>query len=403
MKARILMPLPVIVCLILLTPAVHPQTVDQKTKPRPVHLYQVNAVDEKSGGKRIGFIDNTGKLVIGFDRLPRTTIAVGEFKEGRAVIYLKKEGDDKPQSYMDAKVGYIDEKGEIIIAARFDSAYDFSEGLAYVQAEGFKGYINVHGELVIKLEDNIGPKLDWYAVGFHEGMAAALINQEVGFIDRSGKPVIKGYNSAARFSEGLAAVVVGQGRLAKYGFVNKAGDVVISPRFEPLLWHHNQIEYLSRFSEGLACVKVGDLYGYINKKGDFAIPPQFIRAADFSEGLASVMVREGMGYIDKSGRWVIAPRVAPFMGGSFKEGLAPAAFATKQGAKWGYIDHTGRVVIKPSFDEAHEFVGGVAAVYEIRLPNSVQESRWGYIDKTGKYLWEPRSGPARNGATPSSP
>lgn len=377
----------ILICMTLLAHASSPQSRKQLSGRQPGQLYKVH---NKSAD--VGFIDRKGNLVIGFGRLPETTVFVRDFREGLAVIYLRKRADDEPAGNMNYDAGYVDETGAVSIALRFDSAYDFSEGLACVEAGESRSFINRRGEVMIKLGMGVEPKLDWYAAGFHEGLAVVTTRQGVGFIDRSGKVVIEGYTAAASFSEGLAAVAIGRGRLAKYGFVNAKGEMVIAPRFAPALSHHDQIEYLGRFSEGLARVRVGDLYGYINKRGRFVIRPQFIHADDFSEGLASVRLREKTGYINKLGHWAVAPRVAPAGGGKFKEGLAPAAFRTVYGTKWGYIDRGGRVFIKPRFDFAYEFVGGVAAVYEVRVPNSVQESRWGYIDKNGKYLWEPQSG-----------
>jgi hypothetical protein len=63
---------------------------------------------------------------------------------------------------------------------------------------------------------------------------------------------------------------------------------------------------MSRFSEGLACVRVANSYGYIDKQGNFVIPPQFAHAQEFSEGLAWVVTPDGkVGWIDSSGRYVI--------------------------------------------------------------------------------------------------
>jgi len=48
--------------------------------------------------------------------------------------------------------------------------------------------------------------------------------------------------------------------------------------------------------------------------------------------------------------------------------------------KWGYVDKTCKVVIKPQFNAAWDFSEGMAAVLGDKL---------GYIDKTGKYVCEP--------------
>jgi len=81
---------------------------------------------------------------------------------------------------------------------------------------------------------------------------------------------------------------------------------VIEPKFD----------IAKSFSEGLAAVRIGDnrtgRWGYIDKKGEMAIEPRFGRPIDsFTRGLALVRVRHGAwakeGYIDKTGKYVWKP------------------------------------------------------------------------------------------------
>src|SRR5947209_17471275 len=99
MSAYIRVAAVVLVCLNALTLTVYPQQGDHQRRRQPPRLYQVSVWDEKSHRKKFGYIDKMGKLVIDFDRLPKTTFAVGEFHEGRAVIYLDKEGVDDANSH----------------------------------------------------------------------------------------------------------------------------------------------------------------------------------------------------------------------------------------------------------------------------------------------------------------
>jgi hypothetical protein len=66
------------------------------------------------------------------------------------------------------------------------------------------------------------------------------------------------------------------------GFINRQGAIVIKPNFEEV----------KNFSDGLAAVRVGDQasgkWGFINMKGEFIIKPIFDQAHSFSEGFASV-------------------------------------------------------------------------------------------------------------------
>ena len=76
----------------------------------------------------------------------------------------------------------------------------------------------------------------------------------------------------------------------------------------------------------------------------------------------------------------------------FSEGLACVAVD----GKIGYMDRTGKIVIKPQFDVATPFNNGIASValgkYELQegVSHFVRiGDKWGYIDKNGKYLWPP--------------
>ena len=57
--------------------------------------------------------------------------------------------------------------------------------------------------------------------------------------------------------------------------------------------------------------------------------------------------------------------------------------AAQIGEKWGYIDCAGEIVIQPSFEEAYEFIDGIARV-EIG-------KKIGYINKLGEYVWKLQS------------
>src|SRR6218665_1787678 len=80
------------------------------------------------------------------------------------------------------------------------------------------------------------------------------------------------------------------------------------------------------------------------------------------------------GYIDKTGKMAIKPQFDD--AADFQEGLA----AIKVESKYGYIDRSGEIVIKQQFDYAGDFQEGLA---RIELGG-----KWGFIDKTGKIAIE---------------
>jgi hypothetical protein len=94
-------------------------------------------------------------------------------------------------------------------------------------------------------------------------------------------------------------------------------------------------------------------------------------------GLFRVQIGSKYGFIDKTGKIVIKPQFDDALLGFF-EGLAEVQI----GGKWGYIDKSGNIVIKPQFDGTSGFQEGLAKVF-------IGGKEAGYIDKTGRYVWEP--------------
>ncbi len=107
--------------------------------------------------------------------------------------------------------------------------------------------------------------------------------------------------------------------------------------------------------------------------------PQFDSARDFHEGLCAVSVDNGasFGYIDKTGKFVIKPQfneAEPFF-----EDLA----AVEVDKKYGYIDKKGNFFVKPQYRSAYRFIKGVGKVIVWD-----ESGFWeGYILKTGEVFY----------------
>jgi hypothetical protein len=289
------------------------------------------------------------------------------------------QGDESPALFPvnDAsKTIYIDRTGKVILTTPYAGGR-FSEGLAPVNVNGKTGYIDRTGKLVIQ-------PLPYTGLNFSEGLAVVLVpskclkasdKQYYGFIDHSGKLVIltqlthpcNYYGEQFDFKDGLALTQIGD----KWGFIDRSGKVVM------------QFDEAQAFSEGLASVKIGGKFGYINRKGKIVIAPQFDVAFPFSEGLAAVKVNNLFGFIDRKGRMLIQPRFTEVR--SFSEGLAAYTMGESEGYRWGYIDHTGKVVIAPQKDNyayGYSFKNGL-----VRISIDREE---GYMDKSGKVTIEPQ-------------
>lgn len=160
------------------------------------------------------------------------------FASGRSRVYMAHE-----------KWAYIDKTGKIAIPARFERAYDFSEGLARVRLDGKWGFIKPDGSYAVepRFED---------ARDFSDGMAAVMSGGKWGYVDKAGQQAIAPqFDEPQRFQEGLALVW----QKGKVGFMDKQGKVVIAPT----------LDGAREFKDGLAMVWAGTRRGYINPKGEF--------------------------------------------------------------------------------------------------------------------------------------
>jgi len=120
--------------------------------------------------------------------------------------------------------------------------------------------------------------------------------------------------------------------------------------------------------------------------------------------LYKIKINNKWGFIDSTGNVKIKPQYN--YAGDFSEGLAPVSIGgvetidtinkidgrligdywnivtIMKGEKWGYIDTSGEFVIKPSYDLGYEFCNGIAAVLIDKL--------YGYIDSSGSYTLPPQ-------------
>lgn len=234
---------------------------------------------------KYGYADEQGEILI----FPRFENA-GDFSDGLAPVVINK------------KWGYINHAGRFVIQPQFDEADSFSEGLAAVgiakqatapekqdlwheifssdnpfQSTSHYGFINKRGDFVIAptydLVGSFSEGLAGVNMGGYNNLFGGSGAARWGFVDKTGKVIIElKFNSAGDFSEGLAAARVGE----KYGYIDKSGAIVIAPKFESA----------SEFQDGLAYATVG----WTSYK--------------FRHSVVHIGFHGKQGYIDKTGRYV---------------------------------------------------------------------------------------------------
>ena len=128
------------------------------------------------------------------------------------------------------KWGFLSCSESPSIQAVYSTAYDFSEGLAYVEQYSnddlWSGFIDKKGNKVFRTEYNVNSN-------FNDGLVmVANEDGKVGYINRNGKLVIPfKYDRGSDFSEGLALVCLVDtvNIKEKWGFVDKYGNSTFNP------------------------------------------------------------------------------------------------------------------------------------------------------------------------------
>jgi len=303
-----------------------------------------------TAGFRQGFIDETGTLVI----KPQWDV-VSHFSEGLAAvgfdqtkIAFKVKGRTfyTSASHTRYRWGFVDKTGKLVVETKFVDVSEFRKGLAMaavnVMSDRKYGFIDKQGNWVIQ------PRFE-HANQFSEGLALVFVNGKYGFVDRSGKVVIKPVFASARdFSEGLACVKLGGDVISPRGVSatrNNADWAFIEPT--------GKIRFkvgrggCHSFSDGLARFEVSGSYGFVDKAGRIVIDPKVNALSDFSHGLAEVILPGGgLGFIDKTGKVVVRPGLGKLE--DFYRGLSEVCESYEFDAKCGYIDRSGNVIWPPT-------------------------------------------------------
>jgi hypothetical protein len=231
------------------------------------------------------------------------------------------------------KWGYINNMGKLVISTEFDYAYDFQDnGLAVVQIGNLSGLINSSGQFIMRpIYESINE--------FSEGRAAVIDKDGFKVIDATGRQLTKkAYSYIGSYKQGRVIYADDVEGKYSYGYLDLLGREVISAKFQ------NAYE----FQNGKAIVGLSE-----NKVAQIGLNGQILNTYNYA-------------FVGDQG-----------------EGLLP--FKNVDSQLYGYIDESGKVVIKPQFTNALSFSGGVAVVNA----GENYTNKYGLIDKSGNYLIKP--------------
>lgn len=189
----------------------------------------------------------------------------------------------------EAKWGFVDYDGNVVIAPQFYNSRNFSGGKCAVSnKEGKWGYIDMKGKLFINFQFES-------AEPFKNGYAIVQYNGKSGLINENGIFVINPQYSQMKF-DGDRFLIEQNGKI---GWADKDGKILINPQFTKAFAFNNS---------SLAPVQFGGSFGFIEKEGRILINPQFDFALPFNNRIALVRSSGKFGFIDLDGRFVINPQ-----------------------------------------------------------------------------------------------
>lgn len=294
---------------------------------------------------KYGYISVNGELIV-----PAIYDSAANFEEGLALVHLND------------KCGFINKLGTIVIPIEYDSCYDFSSDFVIAKKSDVYRILNRKGEEILL------PKYS-YVGGFVGGLAhvnkTTRTGRLQGFINEEGKeiyPLNSDLYNGEYFMDGLMKIE----RNKKYGYINKLGEQIISPKYD-----YADFEW----KNGLAAVgnKINgkNQYGYINQAGIEIIPLMYDNASRHNKQIAVKM----------NGKWACMD----------SDGNLETAFVYDEpwvdlynhdltiiqvDNKWGFQDKNGNIIISPIYESARRFHEGLAGVKK--------EGRWGFVYKNGE-------------------
>ncbi|MCX6206650.1 MAG: WG repeat-containing protein [Bacteroidetes bacterium] len=249
---------------------------------------------------------------------------------------------------------------------KYDQVSDFKNGRAVVIFSDSVGILSINGDITVLPEVK-------ELQNFYFGMAAGVTRKgEPCFVDTIGK-IIKtfpDYQSVNSFSvDGYTNFFHKNG---KFGLMDRNFKEIIPAKYNQTSW----------WEDGLFIVEKDGKWGAVDKDDKTIIPFEYTNLGMMDEK-GRILARNisGQGFIDKTGKVIVPLQFSNLS--NFSKNLA--RFQDKESSNYGLINSTGTITVKPIYFGIDEFKNDLAKVY-VYLPihhdNNVTVR--GYIDSTGK-------------------
>ncbi len=299
-------------------------------------------------------------------------------------------------------------KGYEMLASYYQETAEYGDCIKTIKSA--KSY-HVTSEKLQKIEDEIKYK---YKLGYSTSLFVSefyndlclMQNQEgfYGVANSVGNTIVKcQYLRMAPFVAEEMTPATEDG--TSFWMIDKDGDKVNAPKDKKL-----KFDDIGTFAEGKMPVKIDNHYSYANEEYDILFG-KYDEAYAFNNGKAMVksdnvyylinsegkkiskntyknIIVDELGYACREGIYIVDNGDGYYLMDKNEKKIGKEKFedarlcngddylAVKKDGLWGFCDKSGKIVIKPTYQNAKSFANGLAAVQITDV--------WGYIDKENK-------------------
>jgi hypothetical protein len=187
-------------------------------------------------------------------------------------------------------------------------------------------------EDIDRLRIGIDKKSDLLIHHWEEGWGMILI------LSGGSSPDENSY-STAKFDLSQCDFLVPVIKADKWGFINSAQQIVITPKYD----------FVRLFNNGIARVKLNGKWGLINEKGEAVTEIKYDKIYPADDGLLRVILNNKTGYIDCSGKEIIPPEYDELYLSQYH-----TISKIKKNNKYGYATKEG-ILFPPVFDKVADY------------------------------------------------
>lgn len=249
----------------------------------------------------------------------------------------------------DAKIGYIDKNGKIIIPLEYEDGLvdNFTNGFIGVKKGDKCGFINLKNKISIPFDY----ELVWY---FNGSIAKIKNNGKFGFINQQGKLIAQPiYDEVWDAHNGIIVVK----KDAKYGYISETGAIVANTIYDDAFDFN---------SEGLGTVVLNNKRGCIDKTGKIVVPIEFEKSPKMLNSDLLVVLKNGKyGIIKKDGKMLFDYKYDEIYNCGTAWGNAKDCekyIRVKKDGLYGFVKTDGTVFRECVYSSADDFLGNIALI-----------------------------------------